>query len=1051
MTPPTKTPFCSRAYSALVVFCFILFAHGGAGAAGVRLELRPSAANDGWQRVFSEGRVNQVHTLQASTNLANWFDIAALHDGPFAFADPASAQSSRRFYRVQSRAKTTDDDGKSQITFPSDPFLSQLIGMDSPRWVKFAILFENTNRVWFQDSSKYLFHYDYASKRLATFKGLSSQQFDAATLWRTNQQAVLGAVLYAPTAAGAEIGIQFVGMNPYPLEQVAAWFKLVRTAVYADPPAQAYYMPTVEQLANAETNRDLLSARGVEVSRVDRWIQTDACYSAGWAFGRLVFVPADQINAAYADGRLRPADILITDGVPAEVPYVAGIVSLVPATPNSHVAILARSYGVPFVYLANPTEREQAQSLTGRDILLRLFAGSGYSDVKLIALPTNIDPALRSAMAALKAPGSINLTPKAHYGAISADTTGLNPADFRYFGGKASNYGLLRRTIPNDSLPAIAFSFDLWDTFLSQTLANSTNTLRQEIHNRLAGFQYPPDVTAVRAALAGVRDLIQDTAQFSPDQKVAVISALQVFDPSRKIRFRSSTNVEDSEQFTGAGLYDSFSGCLADDLATDKSGPSECDPADAKKHGVFRAIQRVYASFFNDNAWMERLRFNLKEDDVGIAVLVHHSFPDETEMANGVATVQFQKFGAFRSYDGDLASQLGAVSVANPTEGALPEVVHFYSSGMDVYLSTSQHSNLVPLGGNVMTWQSDYLNLTALLMKVADAYGQLFPQKDSFVLDLEYKKVQPGKLDIKQVREIPQPKADKQVTPFLLDEPAEYCVQQGESGDVFSIHRLKCLLRAHTRNLRLELTNLQMAPLHVDTRLELLDGTNAIQLTNGTASWPNASFKQDGDVAEEHWTLGTGDARREFSLETTLTRSVDATVNPVFTQLDFNKVLRVNYAVPMISMDPSGTATTVTEESAALVPGATVTPQSLLQQRQLRTPAGVMIEASFYWPEPPQGPTAGYTAPAIQWVESRITGLTSQPIVLHGYYSQTYHPFHHNFIEQFIFEPRLDSSVTAEQLQELEAANIQLLYTLSEQKNSPIYALGYDGRFRPLD
>ena len=56
-------------------------------------------------------------------------------------------------------------------------------------------------------------------------------------------------------------------------------------------------------------------------------------------------------------------------------------------------------------------------------------------------------------------------------------------------------------------------------------------------------------------------------------------------------------NVEDSEHFTGAGLYDSYSGCLMDDLDGDSTGPSQCDPAEPQERGVFRAIHKVYASF----------------------------------------------------------------------------------------------------------------------------------------------------------------------------------------------------------------------------------------------------------------------------------------------------------------------------------------------------------------------------------------------------------------------------------------------------------------------
>src|SRR6185436_1075686 len=107
----------------------------------------------------------------------------------------------------------------------------------------------------------------------------------------------------------------------------------------------------------------------------------------------------------------------------------------------------------------------------------------------------------------------------------------------------------------------------------------------------------------------------------------AILAALARFDSGRKIRFRSSTNVEDSERFTGAGLYDSYSGCPADDLDGDNHGPSQCDPREDDERGVFRAIQKVYASFYNENAFLERRRFRLNEAEVGMALLVHHSTP----------------------------------------------------------------------------------------------------------------------------------------------------------------------------------------------------------------------------------------------------------------------------------------------------------------------------------------------------------------------------------------------------------------------------------------
>ncbi len=55
---------------------------------------------------------------------------------------------------------------------------------------------------------------------------------------------------------------------------------------------------------------------------------------------------------------------------------------------------------------------------------------------------------------------------------------------------------------------------------------------------------------------------------------------------------------------------------------------------------MFKAIRKVFASFYNENAFLERLRLGVDESKVGMALLVHHSFPDDGELANGVAVVR---------------------------------------------------------------------------------------------------------------------------------------------------------------------------------------------------------------------------------------------------------------------------------------------------------------------------------------------------------------------------------------------------------------------------
>jgi len=654
---------------------------GAVMGAQTRLEIE-AALGGGGVRLQGWSATNQVFTLQASSNLVDWEEMAVLYDRPtdsngqtdsaFSFQDLAAPNFARRFYRCMTSALTPGHDWKNAISFPNDSLLSPAHpSADGIRWVKCAVLRNEPYRVYYQDSAKYPFHYDFAVARLGQFRGLSREAFDLVSLRSANQQVILGTVLFPPAPVSAstpgfpEFGIQLVGLDPYPREQVQRLLELVKSTVWVPPGVVPLYFPTFEQTDSAIANADFFASKGMAVSSVNRWLRGDVVYSTGWAIGRLVFVPADAIRAAYTEGRLHPQDVLLTDGVPTELPFVAGILTLAPATPSSHAAILARSYAVPFAFLATLDSRARVQELAGKEILLQSTGAPGLNPVTMIELENNLGPATKAGLLALKRPAAAEIAPRAKFGAYWVSADRLVPSDIQFFGGKAADFGFLRRTIPSNSPSAIAFSFDLWDAFLDQTLPGG-KTLRAAIHDRLSPHTYPPDLPALMADLATVRALITQTARFEAPLRQAVTKALVAFDPLRKIRFRSSSNAEDTETFSAAGLYDSYSGCLADDLDGDDSGPCRCDLSEARERGVFRAIQKVYAGFYNDNAFLERLRHGIKESEVGMALLVHHSTPDDQEMANGVATVKVAVVGSDVCLSVDLVTQAGAVSVTNP-------------------------------------------------------------------------------------------------------------------------------------------------------------------------------------------------------------------------------------------------------------------------------------------------------------------------------------------------------------------------------------------------
>lgn len=1010
-----------------------------------RLEILPPANSNGWVRLNSSVHADTLLTLEASAHFGAWTNIGTLHDALFIYPDAATDGFRQRYYRVQAAPRGANDDWKNQAWFPEEPFRSFSPG-EAVNWVKFAILLNEPWRVFYQDSVEFPFHYDFATQRLAPFLGMDRAGFDAVSLRRETQQVVLGALLYPPRATFVEYGVQFIGLDAYTPDEIARWFDLVKATVCATNGAGAVYMPTFEQSEVARTNSAAFAERGITVASVERWIAGNHVYAPGWALGRLKFFPASEIDAAFADGRLRPEDILLTDGVPAETPLVAGIISLTPSTPNSHTAILSRSFGIPFVHLPDAAEQTRVQALVGRKVILRATVTFDAGLVKVIDVEGLLTPALETELLALKRPAPISFAPRQTYGAISASTDTLTPSDIRFFGGKAANFGLLRRTVPTNSpSPAIGLSFDLWDAFINQTLPGGP-TLRAEIASRLAPYtSFPPDIPALKATLAGIRGLITSTARFTPAQQQTITNVLAVFNPQRKIRFRSSTNVEDSESFTGAGLYDSYSGCLLDDLDGDTIGPSACDPTENNERGVFRAVQRVYASFYNDNAFLERLRHGVDETRVAMGVLVHHSFPDEEELANGVATLDC-RYGGFTFITGQIVTQLGAESVTNPDGSAIPEVVDYFRSGNIVGVDLRQRSSRVPLGAFVMNWEADYRGFGDLFKKVADGFYALHPAKNRFYLDFEYKKDVNLGLVLKQVREIPNPATTNRTTPFLIDEPLEWVVAQREAGDVFGNHRLKSIWALHAANVRLTPANLSQG-IYTEGTLNYVEN-GAVQTLGGALSaWPNASNSPSG--ALNYWTTGTGANLRRWTLSTAILTNVTGAQPPIFTQNDFETYVSVDYATPVPTLSQLGEFTTTTNEIAFLEPRRVLGPNDILKQYTASKPGVVSLEIKFYWPnEPPAA--AGYTAPLVRFVETRIAGLTTQPIVLAGYYSQTYRPGHHNFTEEFIFEPRLEPGLPASTLAELEAANIQFLHVHFGFTETAIHVAGLDHKLRKL-
>ncbi|MDP7049761.1 MAG: hypothetical protein QF721_09935, partial [Verrucomicrobiota bacterium] len=410
----------------------------------------------------------QVGALMFSDDLANWFPVAAMTGTSLGFSE-RSVASHRFFQLVETMPPTLSASAnwKTSLSLPSDKFLVEFKATDGDgwvppgtkvpketQWVKFTVLFDDLSTVYFQDGNRLKFHYDFGTKHVPEFDDMTHMEFEGATLFHTGRRAVMGAVLYSEK--NSEYAIQLIGQDKFPAPMVSFIWRLVDGAIDKPETLRGLYMPTYEQADASGEVAEALARQDVPVVSAQRWeTGSDAIYSYGWAMGRLVFVKGDEIAAAYRAGELTSGDILLTDHVSAEVPRVAGIVALNPSTPNSHVAILAKNFGVPFYHEANASTQAELLGLAGREVMIRLTEGWGINSsgatATLVALEAELPASFRDALAKLKTPPELEFAAKQNVGAYTLPMKSIKPNDTKLVGGKAAKFSLLRKHIPKNS------------------------------------------------------------------------------------------------------------------------------------------------------------------------------------------------------------------------------------------------------------------------------------------------------------------------------------------------------------------------------------------------------------------------------------------------------------------------------------------------------------------------------------------------------------------------------------------------------------------------
>ncbi len=414
-------------------------------------------------------------------------------------------------------------------------------------------------------------------------------------------------------------------------------------------------------------------------------------------------------------------DIILLDFMPDKLPPVAGIITLVPQTPLSHVNLLAKNRGTLNLY-TSLAEMPQLNTYLGKWVRLSFSA-------KKEIIFTEITEAEARAENEKRKPKPLSIPTPNTDSPYLISLNGQYAQTFgsaEYMGAKAANYAFLLSFLDKKHIrPAYALSFALYESvMLNGTNANSLilNLVRQK--DSLSREVIQTKLTEIRKNIKAGH--IDESILFSLNTNLNKIY------PNTKIRLRSSTNCEDLPNFNGAGLY------LSEGLKTQKTDSV-----------LNKIILKVYASLWTWEAFQEREYYGIDHSKAAMAILIHEAFPDEA--ANGVILTQSQANGEISIL---VNVQNGDNPIVSPDNNAIPESF-FIDTKQGRVGKVLSRSNIAP----VFVENKKYQHLLPILATQVTLVHQKFIERQkafgdnrNYGVDIEFKITQEGEFYIKQAR-----------------------------------------------------------------------------------------------------------------------------------------------------------------------------------------------------------------------------------------------------------------------------------------------------------
>lgn len=609
----------------------------------------------------------------------------------------------------------------SRELFDSISHRDNFPGAPNVREVKFLIMSADTAapQLYFLNASKHVYHFNFARDVLGYTRGLNA--FNNETYFtNTARKQIAGSLVVHESWQPPEGGISgIVTMEFWPSDPVS--YPFVQKAFDVISRALPFLEMRLAYHAASETQRTLFRTERAQfdVAARDRLhvITTEKLFgqttytllNPGIGYGRLsVFDGSSPLSVR---------DVVIFRTLPNEITRTAGIITETPQTPLSHINLKAKQNDTPNAYIKNASADPRIAALMGKYVRFEPLA-DGF-DIRE-ATQQEVETHLESLRPAAPQTPVRDLTKTA---ILPLSALGFSSASA--YGAKAANVAELRKFLPSAMVPnGHAIPFYFYDEYMKE------NGFYDEARTMLADPFFSTNPGWREESLSRLRLQIKNGAV--PVWMVDALTAVQnQFPAGSGIRCRSSTNNEDLEGFSGAGLYNSYT-----------HRPDEGH--------LSKTIKQVWASMWNSRAFDERDFYRVDHFAAAMGVLLHPDADDE--IANGVGVTKNIIDPNWTGYY--VNAQLGENLVTNPDPNSIPEefLIAQLLGSTRFTIQYVTFSNLVPEGKTVLTTpQAEQLadRMSAIHSHFYNLYHGNYA---TFAMEIEWKITSAGQLMIKQAR-----------------------------------------------------------------------------------------------------------------------------------------------------------------------------------------------------------------------------------------------------------------------------------------------------------